>query len=79
MKKLWGHVLGLAAIGRAVDIDAVEFDPDVEEIVATVRPRRNARPRCGCVDGVARAMTGGAQRGRGSDEAPSGRPSLRER
>ena len=43
MKKPWRHVLGLAAFGRSVVIDAVEF----EELIATVRQRRNARGRCG--------------------------------
>ena len=47
MKKLWRHVLGLAAFGRSVVIDTVEFDPDADEIIATVRQRRNARSRCG--------------------------------
>ena len=47
MKKLWRHVLGLAVFGRSVVLEAVEFDPDREEIVASVRPRRNARARCG--------------------------------
>jgi len=47
VKKLWRHVLGLAAFGRSVVIDAVEFDPDAEELIATVRQRRNARRRCG--------------------------------
>lgn len=47
MKKLWRHVLGLAACGRAVMIEAVEFDLEAEEIVATVRQRRNAPRRCG--------------------------------
>lgn len=47
MKNLWRHVLGLAAFGRAVVLEAVEFDPDTEEVIATVRQRRNARRRCG--------------------------------
>jgi len=47
LKKLWRHVLGLAVLGRAVVIKAVEFDPDVEEIMATVRQRRKAARRCG--------------------------------
>ena len=47
MKKLWRHVLGLAAFGRSVVIDTVEFDPDAEELIATVRQRRNSRGRCG--------------------------------
>ncbi len=47
MKNLWRHVLGLAAFGRSVVIDTVEFDPDAEELIATVRQRRNARRRCG--------------------------------
>jgi len=47
VKNLWRHVLGLAAFGRSVVIDAVGFDPDAEELVATVRLRRNALRRCG--------------------------------
>lgn len=47
MKKLWRHVLGLAALGRSVVLEAVEFDADAEEIVATVRQRRNSARRCG--------------------------------
>jgi transposase len=50
MKKLWRYVLGLAPFGRAVVLDGVEFDPDAEEIVATLHPRRNARRRCGVCD-----------------------------
>ena len=47
MKNLWRHVVGLAAFGRAVVVEAVEFDPEAEEIVATVRQRRNAKRCCG--------------------------------
>ncbi len=47
MKNLWRHVLGLAAFGRAVVLEAVEFDSDTEQVVATLRQRRNARRRCG--------------------------------
>jgi len=47
VKKLWAHVLGVVAFGRLVVIEAVEFDPDAAEIIATVRQRRNARRRCG--------------------------------
>lgn len=47
MKKLWAHVLGLVAFARSVVIEAIEFDPDTDEIVTTVRTRRNARRRCG--------------------------------
>jgi len=47
VKKLWRHVLGLAAFGRSVVIETVEFDPDADEIIATMRQRRNARSRCG--------------------------------
>jgi transposase len=72
VKKLWRHVLGLAAFGRAVVIEAVEFDPDVEEIVATVRTRRGARRRCGVCDrrcpGYDRGRTAaGPRRWRGLD------------
>lgn len=73
MKKLWRHVLGLATLGRAVVIEAVEFDPGAEEIVATVRPRRNARNRCGVCGRRApgydrgRSVTGGPRRWRGLD------------
>lgn len=47
MKNLWHRVLGFEDSGRGVVIESVEFDPDVEEIVATVHRRRNARRRCG--------------------------------
>lgn len=72
MKKLWRHVLGLAALGRAVVLEAVEFDPDAEEIVATVRTRRNAAGRCGVcgrrAPGYDRGRSGaGPRRWRGLD------------
>ena len=60
MKKLWQHVLGLASLGRLVVIEAVEFDLEVEEIVATVRVRRNAARRCG----VCQRRSPGYDRGR---------------
>lgn len=47
MKNLWRHVLGLAAFGRAVVLEAVEFDPETEEVIASLRLRRSARRRCG--------------------------------
>ncbi len=47
MKNLWHQVLGFEDSGRRVVIESVDFDPDAEEIVATVRPRRNARRQCG--------------------------------
>jgi transposase len=47
VKKLWRHVLGVAALGRSVVLEAVEFDPEAEQVVASVRLRRNARRRCG--------------------------------
>ena len=47
MKNLWHQVLGFGDSGRRVVIESVDFDPDVEEIVATVRLRRNTRRRCG--------------------------------
>lgn len=61
MKKLWRHVLGLATLGRSVVLEAVEFDSDAEEIVASVRLRRNARRRCG----VCGRRAPGYDRGRG--------------
>ena len=47
MKNLWHRVLGFADSGRRVVIESVDFDPEAEEIVATVRQRRNTRRRCG--------------------------------
>ena len=47
MKNLWRHVLGLAGFGRVVVLEAVEFDPETEEIVTSVRERRGGRRRCG--------------------------------
>jgi len=41
--RVWQRVLGLA---RTV-IEAVVFDEDVEAVVASVRPRKGARKRCG--------------------------------
>ena len=73
MKKLWRHVLGLAALGRSVVVEAVEFDPEAEEIVATVRQRRNALKRCGVCGRRApgydrgRSATVGPRRWRGLD------------
>jgi len=70
VKKLWRHVLGLARLGRVVVLEAVEFDVEAEEIVATVRLRRNARRRCGVCDrrapGYDRGRAG-ARRWRGLD------------
>jgi transposase len=40
-------VLGFENSGRRVVIESVDFDPEAEEIVATVRQRRNTRRRCG--------------------------------
>ncbi|HMS46756.1 ISL3 family transposase [Candidatus Neomicrothrix sp.] len=47
MKNLWHRVLGFENSGRRVVIESVDFDPEAEEIVATVRQRRNTRRRCG--------------------------------
>jgi len=47
VKNLWRHVLGLAGFGRVVVLEAVEFDPETEEIVTSVRERRGGRRRCG--------------------------------
>lgn len=63
MKNLWRHVLGLAALGRTVVLEAVEFDPETEEIVATIRQRRGARRRCG----VCGRRSAGYDRGRCGD------------
>lgn len=63
MKKLWRHVLGLAAFGRTVVLEGVEFDPEAEEIVATVRPRGNARRRCGVCERPAPGYDRGRSRG----------------
>ena len=65
MKKLWRHVLGLATFGRSVVLEAVEFDAEAHEIVATVRQRRNAPSRCG----VCGRRSPGYDRGR-SDGGP---------
>jgi len=47
VKNLWHRVLGFENSGRRVVIESVDFDPEAEEIVATVRQRRNTRRRCG--------------------------------
>ena len=71
MKNLWHRVLGFENSGRRVVIESVEFDPDVEEIVATVRLRRNARRRCGVCGrrsaGYDRGRTTGPRRWRSLD------------
>jgi transposase len=60
VKNLWHHVLGLSEYGRRVVVESVDFDPDVEEIVASVRLRRNAKRRCG----VCERRSPGYDRGR---------------
>lgn len=73
MKKLWAHVLGLVALGRLVVIELVEFDPEAEQIVATVRQRRQVRRRCGVCGrhspgyDQGRSVTDGRRRWRGVD------------
>jgi len=73
VKNLWAHVLGLVVFGRAVVIEAVEFNPDTDEIVATVRQRRNGRRRCGVCGRRSpgydrgRSTTTGRRRWRGLD------------
>ena len=64
-------MLGFDDIGRRVVIDSVDFDEDAGEIVATVRPRRNARRRCGVCGrrsaGYDRGRSTGLRRWRGLD------------
>ena len=71
MKNLWHRVLGFADSGRRVVIESVDFDPDVEEIVATVRLRRNTRRRCGVCGrhsaGYDRGRSTGSRRWRSLD------------
>jgi transposase len=71
VKNLWHQVLGFGDSGRRVVIESVDFDPDDEEIVATVRPRRNARRRCGVCGrrspGYDRGRTTGPRRWRSLD------------
>jgi transposase len=71
VKNLWHRVLGFADSGRRVVIESVDFDPDVEEIVATVRLRRNTRRRCGVCGrhsaGYDRGRSTGSRRWRSLD------------
>ena len=71
MKNLWHQVLGFAEYRRRVVIESIDFDPDREEIVASVRPRRNARRRCGVCGrsspGYDRGRSTGRRRWRGLD------------
>ncbi|MEI2812188.1 MAG: ISL3 family transposase [Candidatus Microthrix subdominans] len=64
-------MLGFADSGRRVVIESVDFDPDVEEIVATVRLRRNTRRRCGVCGrhsaGYDRGRSTGSRRWRSLD------------
>jgi transposase len=66
VKKLWRHVLGVAAFGRSVVLEGVEFDPEAEQVVASVRLRRNARRCCG----VCGRRAPGYDRGRSPQAGP---------
>ncbi|MBK6437676.1 MAG: ISL3 family transposase [Candidatus Microthrix sp.] len=71
MKNLWHRVLGFENSGRRVVIESVDFDPEAEEIVATVRQRRNTRRRCGVCGrhsaGYDRGRSTGSRRWRSLD------------
>ena len=71
MKNLWHRVLGFENSGRRVVIESVDFDPEAEEIVATVRLRRNTRRRCGVCGrhsaGYDRGRSTGSRRWRSLD------------
>ena len=52
---VWRATLGVDA--KTV-VEAVDYDEDTEAIVASVRPRRATRRRCGRCGAVPPAMTG---------------------
>ncbi len=64
-------MLGFGDFGRRVVIESIDFDEDAGEVVATVRPRRNARRRCGMCGrpsaGYDRGRSTGPRRWRGLD------------
>jgi transposase len=64
-------VLGFGDFGRRVVIESIDFDEDAGEVVATVRPWRNARRRCGMCGrpaaGYDRGRSTGPRRWRGLD------------
>ena len=64
-------MLGFGDFGRRVVIESIDFDEDAGEVVATVRPRRNARRRRGVCGrrsaGYDRGRSTGPRRRRGLD------------